>query len=134
MKHCIVLLILLFALWGCGGTVGQSSTVGQTVGSPLLDNATAQRAVFDAEGKYALALIAANAYVNLPLCDKSQPPCATLSVVRVIQKVQPATRAALDAAELTVRTPGFGNDIYTSSATAATSALGAFEAITSTLK
>lgn len=125
--------VALFAL--VAACAGGSLTLPSMTGSaPVLDNAQAQRAVFDAEGKYKLALIAANAYVSLPLCIASKPPCATLSVVRVIQKAQPAARAALDAAELTVRTPGFGNDIYSSAATAATAGISAFTAITHSLK
>lgn len=105
-----------------------------TTSGPIVDNAAAQRAVFDAEGKYRLALIAANAYVKLPLCEKAKPPCATLSVVRAIQKAQPAARAVLDSAEQTVRTPGFGNDVYVSAVTAAKAGVSALESITNTLK
>lgn len=119
-----LLLIAALALAGCAAAP-------QT---PIVDNAAAQRAVFDAEGKYRLALIAADAYVKLPLCEKAAPPCATLSVVRTIQKTQPAVRATLDAAEQTVRTPGFGTDVYASAVAAAKAGVSALESITNNLK
>lgn len=120
-------LFILTLVVGCAGNL--SVPVG-----PLFSNAAAQRAVFDAEGKYQVALIAANTYVNLPLCDKAKPPCATLSVVRQVQKAQPVARAALDAAESAVRTPGFGADVVNTAVTAGTSALSAFVTLTATLK
>lgn len=117
-----LILIVVALLAGCA-----------TTPAPIVDNAAAQRAVFDAEGKYRLALIVANAYVKLPLCENAQPPCATLSVVRTIQKAQPAARAILDSAEQTVRTPGFGNEIYSSAVTAAFAGVDAFQKITDQL-
>ncbi len=47
---------------------------------------------------------------------------------------QPAARATLDSAEQTVRTPGFGNDVYASAVTAAKAGASALESITNTLK
>jgi len=113
------------------------ATGGQPTGAqspPILDQVAAQRTVYAAEGDYKLALIAASAYVKLPLCTASKPPCASLALVQQIQKAQPVARAALDAAESAVRTPGFGGDIMNSAVTAGTAALQAFVSITNTLK
>lgn len=99
-----------------------------------MDNAAMQRAVLKAKQDYGVMLVPIAAYVNLPLCDKSPPPCATLSVVRQIQAAEPATRYALDAAEHAVRTPGFGGDIAQTSVTAGLAALKAFSAISSSVK
>lgn len=119
MKKIFVLAFLALTLSGCATTKP----------GPILDNAAAQRAVYTVESKYKLVLIAANAYVNLPLCGPVKPPCATLSVVRQIQRAQPAARAAIDAAENAVRSPQFGSDVTTSAILAAESALSAFESI-----
>jgi hypothetical protein len=133
MKQLFAALFLAIALATLSGFSGCSGTPSSAT-TPVLDNAAAQRAVYDAEGRYKIALIAADTYAHLPLCDKAAPPCATLTVVRQIQAAQPAARAAIDAAESAVRTPGFGADIVQSSVTAATAALGAFVAITNTAK
>lgn len=131
MKKLFPALIAATCLFlaACAGSAG---TLLPT--SPILDPVAAQRTVYAAEGDYRIALIAANTYVNLPLCIHSKPPCATLAVVQQIQKAQPVARAALDAAESAVRTPGFGADIVNSAVTAGTAALQAFMSITNTLK
>lgn len=135
MKYLIAILTLalLPALAAFTGCASGTNDLG-AVNKPVVDKAAAQRAVLSVEGKYRLALIVADKYVNLPLCDKASPPCATLTVVRVVQKVQPAVRAILDASEQTVRTDGFGDNVYSSAADAALAGLAQFEAITATLK
>src|SRR5450759_1776941 len=125
MKGIIALLAFVVLIgFGCGTT---------PTTWPILDNAAAQRAVLAAEGDYKIALIAANTYVNLPLCTRSKPRGATLSWVRQIQAARSAARAALDAAESAVRTPGFGADVMNSAVTAGTAALQAFISITNTI-
>lgn len=126
MKKLMLLAATCLFLTACAGTLLPTS--------PVLDPVAAQRTVYAAEGDYKLALIAANAYVKLPLCTESKPPCATLTVVRQIQKAQPVARQALDAAESAVRTPGFGADVVNTAVTAGTAALSAFVSITNTLK
>lgn len=131
MKYLIAIFAFA-AMTGFGGCT--TPTPGTTPATPVIDQAAAQRAVLSAEGKYRLALIVADKYVNLKLCTAAPPPCATLTVVRVIQKAQPAVRAALDTAELTVRTDGFGDNVYSSAVAAAMAGVANFEAITATLK
>lgn len=121
-----VLFALSTALSGCAGNLTTPTP------ATVLDNPTAQRAVLTAETDYLVILKAANAYAALPLCSDSKPPCATLSVVRQLQKAQPAARAALDAAETAVRNPAFASSVYQTAITVALAALQAFQTIVET--
>lgn len=121
---------LLFVAVSCILLMGAGCN---TTTPQVVDHASAERAVFQAEQDYTIALRIAEAYVKLPLCDKSQPPCAMLTVVRQVQKAQPVARQALDAAEQAVRTPGFGDDVVNTAVVAGQSAMKAFVTLTASL-
>lgn len=123
MKRIILALATVLTLAGFSGC----TTDPKTTTSP-------QQAVFEAKSAYAVALTAAVAYKRLPPCDKNPRPCSDKAVVAQIQKADNVAASALDAAETAVRTPGFGNDVVSSSVTAAQSALQAFVSITSGAK
>lgn len=95
---------------------------------------TPQQAVYAAKSSYEVALTAAVAYAELPSCEKTTPPCSDPKIVAQLKKAQPVARQALDAAESAVRTPGFGDDVVTSSVAAAQAALTAFVSITASLE
>lgn len=92
-----------------------------------------QQAVFETKSGYAVALTAAVSYKRLPLCEKTKPPCSDPKVVAQLQRADNVAASALDAAEQAARTPGFGDSVVASSATAAQAALQAFVAITTNL-
>lgn len=133
----VVVPLAMMLLAGCAANqspvFGADPNAGTQVAQPLFDNAEAQRQVFQAKQRYLEALTVAEAYVKLPACGKSQPPCATISVVRQIQQAQPVARQALDAAESAVRNKGFGQDIQQTAVAAGLASLRAFVTITATL-
>lgn len=133
MKRYLVafLLCAIPVLAGCPTAPTNGAEASAT--TPLLDHAKAERAAFQAKQHYGLALRVAQAYVKLPLCDKSPPPCATGSIVLQIQKNIPLARSALDLAEETARNPAFGLDIVNTSLAAGQAALKAFTTITDKL-
>jgi hypothetical protein len=91
---------------------------------------TPQQAVFLAESEYGIALKIALKYESLPRCGATQPVlCSDPGAVTKLRLAQLAARATLDAAEATVRSPAFGQDVLTSSVTAAVNAVGAFNQI-----
>lgn len=95
---------------------------------------TPQQTIFEAKSGYAVALTAAVAYKRLPNCKAAKPPCSDSAIVAQLQKADTVAASALDAAEAAARTPGFGDSVVASSATAAQAALRAFVSITSTLQ
>jgi hypothetical protein len=120
-KALALLAFLALTGFGCATT------------APVLDQAAAERGVFEAKAAYEVALTAAVAYKKLPICGPSQPPCSTPAIVAQLQKAQPAARVTLDAAQAAVTSPGFGANILSTSVASATAAVAAFSAITSTL-
>lgn len=94
-------------------------------------NQNPQQAVYAAQSAYAAALQGAVAYHNLPNCDDqgAPPVCARDDVVAALQKADIAAHSALDAAQQTVRTEGFGDDVYQSAVIAAQNAASAFAQI-----
>jgi hypothetical protein len=120
-------LLLLFFFPLVVGFNGCSTT------TPVVDQATAERGVFEAKAAYEVALTAAVAYKKLPACGASQPPCSTPAIVAQLQHAQPAARAALDAAQAAVTSKDFGSNIVSTAVASANAAVSAFAAITSTL-
>ncbi len=90
-----------------------------------------QQAVFAAKQSYAVALTAAVAYKRLPHCPTATKICSEPKVVAQLQKIDDASAALLDGAEVTVRSGG-GN--VQMAITAAQQAVAAFTTITSTLQ
>lgn len=99
-------------------------------------NQNPQQAVFAAQSAYAAALQTAVTYTSLPRCDAPNAPvvCADSEVVAVIQKADIAASASLDSAQTTVRTEGFGDDVYQSAVVAAREAANAFAFIVANLR
>lgn len=89
-----------------------------------------QQAVFAAKQDYAVALTAAVAYKRLPPCPTATKLCKDPKVVAQLQKIDDASAALLDGAEVTVRAGG-GN--VAMALQAATQAVSAFTTITKTL-
>lgn len=128
-KYFVAFLLCAFPLFaGC-----PTAPINDAATTPLLDHAAAERAAFEARAAYGIAAKVAATYVNLPLCEKSSPPCATPALVIQIQKAQPVARTAIDASMDAARNPGFGKDIVNTSLAAAQSALKAFTTITDQL-
>lgn len=99
------------------------------------NSTTPQQQVYSATVAYGAALKVAVTYESLPRCGANAPViCSKAEIVAVIRKADTAAKSALDAAETTVRTPGFGQDVYQSAAVAATNAAQAFATIIATLK
>jgi len=95
---------------------------------------TPQQAVFLAEGQYGVALKVALSYESLPRCGGAVPKlCSDKVVVEKLRLSQLAARAALDAAESTVRNPVFGKSAMESAVLAATNAVTAFDKVQATL-
>ena len=106
--------ILLFAaLTGCASTQNPGEVV------------------FAARGAQNVALRAAVGYKELKPCPAPQP-CADPAVVDQLRKADTVADNALGAAESAVRAK-FGQGIVQSAVSAATAALGAFQAIVSSL-
>lgn len=101
----------------------------------LFPNENPQQIVFSATTTYSAALQAAVAYESLPRCGAMAPMvCSDAMAVDVIRRADTVAKTALDAAQATVRTPGFGDDVYRSSAVAAIGAASAFASIVTSLK
>lgn len=91
---------------------------------------TPQQAVFLAEGQYGVALKVALSYESLPRCGGTVPKlCSDKTIVEKLRLSQLAARAALDAAESTVRNPVFGVSAMESAVIAATNAVQAFDKV-----
>lgn len=121
MKKSLLTGVLLAALsLGLAGCAGAPQSPAQ--------------AVFQAKTSYSTALTAAVAYKRLPVCrEPAVQPCSDPKIVAQLQKADNVAAGALDAAEAAVRTPGFGSNVLTTAAAAASSALQAFLAVTATL-
>ena len=91
---------------------------------------TPAQTVFAAKQSYAVALTAAVAYKHLPACPTPAKVCSDPKVVAQLQKIDDASAALLDGAEVTVRAGGGNVQMAIS---AATQAVAAFTSITATL-
>jgi len=101
----------------------------------LFPNENPQQIVFSATTTYSAALQVAVAYESLPRCGAMAPMvCSDTKAVDAIRRADTVAKTALDAAQATVRTPGFGDDVYRSAALAAVGAASAFASIVSSLK
>jgi len=89
-----------------------------------------QQAVYAAKQSYVVALTAAVAYKHLPACPTVSKICSDPKIVAQLQKIDDASSALLDGAEVTVRTGG-GN--MQMAITAAEQAVSAFTTITQSL-
>jgi hypothetical protein len=116
----IAALLLAFALPACA----------------LFESAeTPAQKVYAARVSYGVALDVALQYESLPRCGDGAPViCSDAGIVAHLRDGQKIADTALDAAEATVLTPGFGDDVYQSIAVAAVSAAAAFTSITNDLK
>ena len=121
----LLLLGLSFMLSACADMDAQVERL-----TPPVPKTPAQ-AVFLAKGEYNAILVAAVHYNELPRClpQGGQRLCSNAAVVDQIRRADAVALAALDAAEATVRNPLFGGQILTSSAVAATNAVGAYKEI-----
>ena len=92
---------------------------------------TPQEAVFAARGTHNELLRLSVAYAERPSCAQPMPSlvCARVDIVRQIDSADDIAAAALDRAEVLVRTPGFGDNVYETAAQTATAAVAAFSAI-----
>lgn len=91
---------------------------------------TPQQAVFLAETQYGIALKVALKYESLPRCGAAAAAlCSDATIVAKLRLSQIAARAALDAAESTVRNPVFGVSATESAVIAATNAVQAFDKV-----
>jgi hypothetical protein len=109
---------LLLSLPAC------SSSTNQAGPSP-----TAQ--VYAAKVGYEAALVAAVKYNNLPRCGlpSASPLCSDVSAIAEIRKAANSAKAALDAAEATVRTPGASSDARTLIVAGAVNSVAALQAV-----
>lgn len=125
MKRLLALAFAGFALAACS-----------TFGIPAPQSPA--QTVYAAKGDFAAALTIANQYAALPRCGTpSAPPlCSESNIVQNVNKAAHAADASLDAAEATVRDPAFSNnsDAVSKAVAAATNAVAALQAVTSTLK
>lgn len=91
--------------------------------------------VYGVKGGYEASLVTMTAYAKLPRCAPAAPPlCSQQAVVDQLERARVTARAAIDAAEGAVRTPGFGTDATTTALAAAEGAQKALAAITTPLK
>lgn len=113
----LMLFVMLALVVGCAGGLTQPDQV-----------------VFQARTAQNVALRGAVAYKELKPCQ-AQPvqPCSDPKMVTQLRLADTVSDQALGAAEIAVRTPGFGKDIINSAVTAATAALAAFQAIVTTI-
>lgn len=89
-----------------------------------------QETVFAARAAQNVVLRAAVEYKRLTPCAVPiKQPCSDKAVVAQLQKADTVADKALAAAEIAVRTPGFGKDVVDSAVTAAKAALAAFQSI-----
>lgn len=121
MKKFLLSLALAVSLAGCASLPGGGSTPGQ---SP-------QQVVFAAKTAYAVALVAATEYKQLPACNTPVVlPCHDRDLLAQIQKADNVTSASLDAAESAVRTAAVSADAKSKAITVANTALAALQALT----
>jgi hypothetical protein len=103
-------------------------------GCAATGGSTPAQTVFQAKSTFDTALTAAVAYKRLPACSATvKAPCSDRKVVDQLAKAGNAADVALDAAEMAVRTPGFGQDITSTAVSAASAAVRAFAAIAAQL-
>lgn len=122
MKHLPVVFLLVL-LTGCSS--GCSFPVPKTP----------DQIVFSAGTAYEEALVLAIKYAKLPRCEATDVAlgCSDPATVLKIEGISDATWTSIQAAQKTVRTPGFGDNVLQSAATAAKNAVDAFISATSKL-
>jgi len=121
MKRLFLIVLFALAAVGCAAPSAGSGP-------------SYQQGVFQAKTQYSAALTAAVAYKRLPTCTATVPlPCSQPAVIAQLQKADNVAAQALDAAEVAVRTPGFGASVVSSAVAAANAAMQAFVSITTTL-
>lgn len=117
--------LLILCLVALGGFSGCDTVVPKT----------ADQIVYDATAAYGAALTLEVTYAKLPRCTPTAPPlCSDPATVLKVAKIDDATWTAIQAAQQTVRTAGFGDSVLQSAATAASNAANAFKQITQQLK
>ena len=114
MKRYLVSLVLAVTMV-LGGLAGCASTP-----------QSAEQGVFQAKQNYRIALVAAVAYKNLPLCPTVTKVCSDPKVVRQLQAADNAAILLLDGAEVAARSGGSGADMAIK---AAEQAVGALDSI-----
>lgn len=118
MRKFLSAIVLAGAMFGCATPIGQSP----------------QQLVFGAKTAYAVALVVAVEYRELPACGTPVVlPCHDRALLAQIQKVDNVTAIALDTAESVVRTPSVSDDAKSKAVATANTALAAFKAITANL-
>lgn len=96
---------------------------------------TPAQKVYAARVAYGAALDVALEYESLPRCADGGPVlCSDPAAVAVIRDAQLTADTALDAAEKTVLTPGFSDDVYQAIAASAVNAASAFVTISNQYK
>lgn len=123
--HLAFLGILALVCAGCSGC----STSFVTPKTPA-------QIVFDSKTSYAVALVVAVKYKQLPSCViANHPPiCSDPAMVKQVLDADNIAAPILNAAELAVRTPGFGNDTLQTITTGAQAAVSVFKSLTDNLK
>jgi hypothetical protein len=117
VKTSFITLALVAALAGCAAVPD-----------------TPEQTVFAAKTGYAVALSAAAAYKNLPVCSEKVPvPCRQPAVMAQIQKADIVAAASLDAAEAAARTPSVGATATARAIQAANAALAALQSLVASL-
>jgi len=96
---------------------------------------TPAQKVYAARVAYGAALKVALQYESLPRRGTGAPAiCSDVKAVEIIRKAQVSADTSLNAAEATVLTPGFGDNVYASVAIAAVNAASAFAEISNQYK
>lgn len=112
----LIAVALLALTFGCAGA------------PPTL---TPQIMVFTVKAGYETSLTGMVAYARLPRCTPANTPvCSRQDLIDQLERARTTARAAIDAAEGAVRTPGFGTDALATAVTAADAATKALTAIT----
>lgn len=90
------------------------------------------QALYEVESNYAAALSVAVAYKHLPVCPAAVL-CHKPEVITQVLAADAKAAIALDAAQVAVRTPGFGSDRVQTAIAAASAAMSVLTSLTSTL-
>lgn len=117
---------------GWGGLFASVALALALSGCALFEAAeTPAQKVYAARVSYGAALKVALQYESLPRCGQPTSPaiCSDAKAVDIIRQAQTAADTALNSAEATVLTPGFGDNVYTSAAISAVNAAAAFSEI-----
>lgn len=115
-----IMLLILTGFGGCDAVVPKTS----------------QQIVYDAHAVYAALLVVEIKYDRLPRCTLPVAPqaCSDTYTALKVKSISDATKASLDSAQRTVRTPGFGDSAISSAVTAAKNAIEDYRKIVEPLK